>query len=190
MVTVSSVPLPLSFFNEDASNISSLLALILSCFSGSLSTEDYPQELMAQFTAQGRVKLLGNGEVWSVGLGSIDPLPYKLRSVWLHGRKFTFSGPSAKLHSSSHSSSPSSSASSKDRSGNVTGSKPRNVSEESVHVDGDDDSDYSDEESGEDDDLACFRGLVLDLSYRSVLGFRVDTIIDEVLLNEASLPLT
>ncbi|KAK4787859.1 hypothetical protein SAY86_011692 [Trapa natans] len=117
---------------------------------------------MAQFTAQGRGKLLGNGQVRPVGLGSIDPLPFKLRSVRLHGRKLRFSGPFAKIHPSSHSSSPS-----KDRSRNVTGSKPRNVSEESVHVNGDD-SYYSDEEFGEEDDLACFRGLVLDLSYRPV----------------------
>ncbi|KAK4770137.1 hypothetical protein SAY87_030669 [Trapa incisa] len=117
---------------------------------------------MAQFTAQGRGKLLGNGQVRPVGLGSIDPLPFKLRSVRLHGRKLRFSGPFAKIHPSSHSSSPS-----KDRSRNVTSSKPRNVSEESVHVNGDD-SYYSDEEFGEEDDLACFRGLVLDLSYRPV----------------------
>ncbi|XP_031392694.1 uncharacterized protein LOC116204652 [Punica granatum] len=115
---------------------------------------------MAQFTPQGRVKLLCNGGGRSIVLGSKDPLPHRLRrSVGLHGRKHRFAGPSAKLNSSS--------PSSKSRSRNVSGGKPRDVSEERVHVDGDD-SDYDDDELGDDDDLACFRGLVLDLSYRPV----------------------
>lgn len=122
---------------------------------------------MAQFTAQGRVKLLGNGEVRSVGLGSKDPLPRKLRSVSPHGRKLRSSAPSAKLRSSSPSSSLPTSPSSNEGSHNVSGGKPRNEGEEGVHVEGGD-TDYSDDEFGDDDDLACFRGLVLDLSYRSL----------------------
>ncbi|KAA0051262.1 hypothetical protein IC582_008615 [Cucumis melo] len=111
---------------------------------------------MAQFTAHSRVKLLLNGDGLPCGSESKDRFRYKLRSV--RARRFPLSAPSSST----------SSTSALRKSTQHAAEVRVGVRDESV-TGGDDaivgfDYDYE----FESDDLACFRGLVLDISYRPV----------------------
>ncbi|KAH7571730.1 hypothetical protein JRO89_XS04G0126700 [Xanthoceras sorbifolium] len=118
---------------------------------------------MAQFAAQGRLKLLFNGD----GVESRDPFHYKLlghgfgfvvgglRSNRVHKRKFRFIGSKTKVYSSLNNK--------KWSQLNVEGSI--NASGKRIF----DESDEEYDSELEMDDLACFRGLVLDISYRQLL---------------------
>ncbi|KAK3446376.1 uncharacterized protein LOC104442799 isoform X1 [Eucalyptus grandis] len=106
---------------------------------------------MAQFTAQGTMKLLFNGEGRSLRQGSKDPFRFGLGSVHVRKRRLGFFDSSAE-HGSWR------------RNGRAHAKSANKHSEEGVH--GEDDG--YDGEFGLDDELACFRGLVLDLSYRPV----------------------
>ncbi|KAI3413066.1 HNHc domain-containing protein, partial [Psidium guajava] len=111
---------------------------------------------MAQFAAQARVKLLFNGEGWSSS-SALEPKDlffcHNLASAKLrrHGLRFLRSA-SARL--SSHS----------------AAAESRRLRAEfarsSAWADSFDDYDY--DSDTETDDLACFRGLVLDIAYRPV----------------------
>ncbi|KAK7290616.1 hypothetical protein RIF29_05165 [Crotalaria pallida] len=110
---------------------------------------------MAQFTAQGRLKLLFNGEVVSCRLDHKDP--FHCRSVQTNKRKVMFSnGYSAGIYFASHRN--------RNNRCNVGARSGSSVLHE--YDDGDDDDD--DDDVFEDDGLSCFRGLVLDISYRPV----------------------
>ncbi|XP_030453052.2 uncharacterized protein LOC115674707 isoform X2 [Syzygium oleosum] len=100
---------------------------------------------MAQFTAQGTMKLLFNGEGRSFRQGSKDPCRFRLGSVHVRKRRLGFFDSSAE-HGPWR------------RNARAHARSANKHSEEGVH--GEDDE-Y-------DDELACFRGLVLDLSYRPV----------------------
>ncbi|XP_057722901.1 uncharacterized protein LOC130936764 [Arachis stenosperma] len=128
---------------------------------------------MAQFTTHGRLKLLFNGESVSPCLGHKDPFHYKCRSIHTHKRRVRYIGSSARIYhaSSSH----------RGRISRCNAKAPRINGNEVVHeeyYDNDDDEDedeheYSYEDGDvddvfEDDGLSCFRGLVLDISYRPV----------------------
>lgn len=106
---------------------------------------------MAQFTVQGRLKLFLNGEGFSFPLEQKDPFHYKFRSVKSQKRKVRRIG-----FCSSYSSSK---------------ANPCNAEELFTFGNGSVyDEDYSDQDDYEfqNDSLACFRGLVLDISYRSL----------------------
>lgn len=111
--------------------------------------------LMAQITSQGGLNLLFNGDGSSFGVEPRDPFQYKLgsglRSIGVHKRKLI--RPRSGVWSSMNKKK--SSKFSVDASLNVSG---KGISGESEEYD-------SDEEF---DELACFRGLVLDISYRQV----------------------
>ncbi|KAI9121492.1 hypothetical protein K1719_008525 [Acacia pycnantha] len=108
---------------------------------------------MAQFATQGSLKLLFNGEgVVSSLLEHKDPFHYNFRSIQAHRRRLGYIGSSGSIYYSS-----SSSLSSKSNRCNAE-ARPLDCVYES-------DSDDDDLES---DSLACFRGLVLDVSYRPV----------------------
>lgn len=113
---------------------------------------------MAQFTAQGRLKLLFNGDGASFGVETRDPFHYKLgtlRSIQAHRRRLRFLKSTTRVYSSF--------SEKKSKLFNVEASL--NVSDEGIHDEsGEYDSDF------ETDDLACFRGLVLDISYRQVVS--------------------
>ncbi|KAI4350375.1 hypothetical protein L6164_004836 [Bauhinia variegata] len=115
---------------------------------------------MAQFTTQGRLKLLFNGEGVSSRLELKDPFHCKLRSIQSHKRRLRYFGSSGRLH---YSSSLSGQTNRCNAEANLTGSG------EGVY-----DEDDSDLDAFENDDLSCFRGLVLDISYRpvNVVGWR------------------
>ncbi|XP_048332688.2 uncharacterized protein LOC107435306 isoform X2 [Ziziphus jujuba] len=119
---------------------------------------------MAQFTAQGRVKSLFNGEGVSFGLEPKDPFHKMLRSIQPHKRRFSFSR-STRLYSSY-----SSSKLDKHRHTHTDFSSDACLSAGDESVNREDavkaDDFYDDE--FETDNLACFRGLVLDISYRPV----------------------
>lgn len=106
-------------------------------------------EWMAQFTAQGTVKLLFNGDGHSVRQGSNDPSRFSLGSVHIRKRRLRFFDSSAERGSWR-------------RNARAHARSANKRSKEGVH--GEDDE--HDDEFGVDDELACFRGLVLDLSYR------------------------
>ncbi|KDO55069.1 hypothetical protein CISIN_1g023698mg [Citrus sinensis] len=110
---------------------------------------------MAQITSQGGLNLLFNGDGSSFGVEPRDPFQYKLgsglRSIEVHKRKLI--RPRNGVWSSMNKKK--SSKFSVDASLNVSG---KGISGESEEYD-------SDEEF---DELACFRGLVLDISYRPV----------------------
>lgn len=108
---------------------------------------------MAQFTAQGRVKSLFNGEGVSFGLELKDPFHRLLRSVQPHKRRLRFSGSTSRLSSYS---------SSKNKHNHLS------AGDESVNP-GNEVKFHDDDDEFETDELACFRGLVLDISYRSIL---------------------
>ncbi|KAF3441219.1 hypothetical protein FNV43_RR15132 [Rhamnella rubrinervis] len=112
---------------------------------------------MAQFTAQGRVKLLFNGEGVSFGLEPKDPFYKFLRSVQPHKRRLRFSGSTARLYSY---------LSSMNKHNHLTAEARLRAGDESVNRDNE--VKLDDDDEFETDDLACFRGLVLDISYRPV----------------------
>ncbi|XP_015578663.1 uncharacterized protein LOC8276527 isoform X2 [Ricinus communis] len=107
---------------------------------------------MAQFTAQGRLKLLFNSDGIQcklLGNGFVGGCT----SFRVQKGKFRYIGSSTRLHASS--------VSKKSRHFNAEASL--NAEEENDIGESEDyDSEY------ETDDLACFRGLVLDISYRPV----------------------
>lgn len=112
---------------------------------------------MAQLTAQGRVKSLFHGEGVSFGLEPKDPFHKMLRSIRPHKRRLSFSG-SSRLYSSS--------SSKLNKHTGLSSDARLSAGDESVNrEDGVDVADFYDDEF-ETDDLACFRGLVLDISYR------------------------
>ncbi|KAE9586542.1 putative HNH nuclease [Lupinus albus] len=107
---------------------------------------------MAQFTAQGRLKLLFNGGVVSCRLDHKDPFEYKCRSVDKYKRNVRSCGYSSGIYYAS-------SMSMKTNRCNVGSHSISGV------LDAYDDED---DDMFEDDGLSCFRGLVLDISYRPV----------------------
>ncbi|XP_022719264.1 uncharacterized protein LOC111277236 isoform X2 [Durio zibethinus] len=115
---------------------------------------------MAQFTLQGRLKPLFHGD----GVEPKDPFHYKLvsnvfggsgglKSLQVHKGRLRFLGSTARRHHFSYSLK-------KGSKFNAKGSM--NVSDEGIYEEEDYDSEL------ETDELACFRGLVLDISYRPV----------------------
>lgn len=110
---------------------------------------------MAQFTAQGRLKLLFfNGDGLSVDAPpSINPLHLHKRKISLIGSTNT----RVFASSSSSSSSSSKSSSSSNKSKHFGENKSPNVGNY---------EDILNEQAYESDELSCFRGLVLDISYR------------------------
>ncbi|KAK4581496.1 hypothetical protein RGQ29_024932 [Quercus rubra] len=121
---------------------------------------------MAQFITQGRLKLLfSNGEGGSFGLEPKDPFHYnKLRSVQTHLRRLRFLGFTTTRFFFSSSSSYVNNKSS--RTFNLEACL--RVSDSEGVYDDDDDNDFDHNDELERDDLSCFRGLVLDISYRPV----------------------
>ncbi|MED6167788.1 hypothetical protein PIB30_006068 [Stylosanthes scabra] len=126
---------------------------------------------MAQFTTHGRLKLLFNGESVSPRLGHKDPFHYKCRSIQAHRRRLRYIGSSARIYRDS--------SSLRGRTSRCNAKAPHINGNEGVHEEYDDDDDdeheheYSYEDGDvddvfEDDGLSCFRGLVLDISYRPV----------------------
>ncbi|XP_061358300.1 uncharacterized protein LOC133302522 [Gastrolobium bilobum] len=111
---------------------------------------------MAQFTTQGRLKLLFNGEGVSSLLEYKDPFHYKCRSVQTHKRRPRHIGSSARIYYAT-------SLSGKTNRCNAE-ARPT-VSNEGIHDYYDDDND---DDVLEEDGLSCFRGLVLDIAYRPV----------------------
>jgi hypothetical protein len=116
---------------------------------------------MAHFITQGRLKLLFSGDGVSLGLEPKDPFHSKPRSVQTQVRRLRFLGSTTRLFSSS-----SSSSSVNNKSSNFSAEASLNVSDDEGVYDEDDGFVYDDE--FERDDLSDFRGLVLDISYRSV----------------------
>ncbi|XP_004493145.1 uncharacterized protein [Cicer arietinum] len=122
---------------------------------------------MAQFTTQGRLKLLFNGE------NVKDPFHFKCRSIQTHKRRASYKGSSsssssfARIHYASFSY-----LRSKTNCCNAAPRSSEGVRDEYEYVCGydsiDDDDDDEDDDVFEGDGLSCFRGLVLDISYRPV----------------------
>lgn len=121
---------------------------------------------MAQFAAQGRLKLLYNGDGVSFRVEPRDPFGFKLVGIGLGvgGLKS-----SAQVHKKRRVSSVGSSIrvysalkNNKKKSNGLNSEASLYVSDKRICDD--DDDDYDSEE--ENDELACFRGLVLDISYR------------------------
>ncbi|KAG4938218.1 hypothetical protein JHK84_044471 [Glycine max] len=118
---------------------------------------------MAQFTTQGRLKLLFNGEgVSSILEHNKDPFLYnKCRSVQTHKRRTTRCiGSSARIYYVS------SSLSNKTHLCNAEAWLTSGNG--SVHDEYDDDVEDDDDDVFDRDGLSCFRGLVLDIAYRPV----------------------
>ncbi|KAJ7976363.1 HNH endonuclease [Quillaja saponaria] len=117
---------------------------------------------MAQFTTQGRLKLLFNGEGVSFRLDQKDPFYYKLGSIRTHKRRLRYIGSTTRLHSSL--------SSWNNKSTRYNAEARLNVGDEAISDDNE--SDY--DEEFQKDELACFRGLVLDIAYRpvNVVGWR------------------
>ncbi|KAL2320452.1 hypothetical protein Fmac_029421 [Flemingia macrophylla] len=124
---------------------------------------------MAQFTTQGRLKLLFNGEgVFSI-LEHKHPFLYKCRSVQTHKRRTSYIGSSsARIYYGSSMSNKTNCCNAEAHPAAGNGSVH---DEYDVDEDEDDDDDVEDEDE-EDvfdrDGLSCFRGLVLDIAYRPV----------------------
>ncbi|GMY14231.1 HNH endonuclease [Fagus crenata] len=112
---------------------------------------------MAQFVTQGRLKLLFSRDgVSSFGFEPKDPFHYYLRrSVQTHFHTLTFLASTTTLFFST------SSYVNKSTTFNSEARLSVSVSDSETVYDDDDDVDHN-------DDLACFRGLVLDISYRPV----------------------
>ncbi|KAL9284943.1 hypothetical protein ACSQ67_024700 [Phaseolus vulgaris] len=121
---------------------------------------------MAQFTTQGRLKLLFNGEGVSSILEQKDPFLYKCRSVQTNKRRTRCMGSSARIYYASTSSLC-------NKSNRCNAGASSSAGNGSVHDEYDEDED-EDDGYDEDDDvfdrdgLSCFRGLVLDIAYRPV----------------------
>lgn len=119
---------------------------------------------MAQFTTQGRLKLLFNGEGVSSILEQKDPFLYKCRSVQTNKRRTRCMGSSARIYYASTSSLC-------NKSNRCNAGASSSAGNGSVHDEYDEDED-EDDGYDEDDDvfdrdgLSCFRGLVLDIAYR------------------------
>ncbi|KAJ0103389.1 hypothetical protein Patl1_03817 [Pistacia atlantica] len=115
---------------------------------------------MAQFTAQGHLKLLFNGDGASFGVETRDPFHYKfrtLRSIQAHRRRLKFLKSTTIFYSSF--------SEKKSRQFNIVEASI-NVSDAGIHIESEEyDCDF------ETDDLACFRGLVLDISNRIAMIF-------------------
>ncbi|XP_062113507.1 uncharacterized protein LOC133824594 [Humulus lupulus] len=115
---------------------------------------------MAQFTAQGRVKLLFNGgDGVSFGMEPSDPFHFKVRSIQPHKRRLKLSGSTTRLYSSS------SSSSFLNKPTDFSSDDHLNAGDEVAgrgYAEDDDDHEFA------RDELSCFRGLVLDISYRPV----------------------
>ena len=116
---------------------------------------------MAQFATQGSLKLLLNGEGVTSILEHRDPLHYNnFRSIRSCRRRLVCIGSSGRVHYSSFSSS---------MSGKWSRCNAEPRPSDCVY-----EEDDSDDDDFENDNLSCFRGLVLDVSYRSffiVLSF-------------------
>ncbi|KAJ7971872.1 HNH endonuclease, partial [Quillaja saponaria] len=108
---------------------------------------------MAQFTTQGRFKLFFNGEGVPFRLDQKDPFEYKLSSIRTHKRRLRYIGSTTRFRSSL--------SSGNYKSTRYNAEACLNVSDEGI-------SDDNYDEEFEKDDLACFRGLVLDIAYRPV----------------------
>ncbi|KAF7146457.1 hypothetical protein RHSIM_Rhsim04G0087000 [Rhododendron simsii] len=104
---------------------------------------------MAQFTVHGRLKPLLNGD----GMSISGFEPKATSPPGIHKRRFKFHG----------SSSPKLYASSGRKFSRFEAEALRRVRNEEIHDDDDEDTDEL-----ESDELSCFRGLVLDVSYRPV----------------------
>ncbi|XVF57325.1 hypothetical protein PTKIN_Ptkin06aG0196100 [Pterospermum kingtungense] len=115
---------------------------------------------MAQFTPQGRLKLLFHGD----GVEPKDPFHYKLvssvfggsggqKTLQVHKGRLRFIGSTTRR---------SCFPSSLNKGSKFNVKRSLNVSNEGVYEEEDYDSEF------ETDELACFRGLVLDISYRPV----------------------
>ncbi|KAG2686308.1 hypothetical protein I3760_09G001000 [Carya illinoinensis] len=115
---------------------------------------------MAQFITQGRLKLLFSGDGISLRFESRDPFHCKLRSVPAHMHRVGFLSSTSRFFSSSSSSS----SSVNNKLGHFN-ADARLGDDEAVH---DDDGNIHHDDDFERDDLAGFRGLVLDISYRPV----------------------
>ena len=130
---------------------------------------------MAQFTTHGRLKLLFNGESVSSRLDRKDPFHYKCRSVQTHKRRIRYIGSAAGIYHAS-------SSSLRSRTSRCDAEARPIAGNEVVHDECDDDDDNDEDEDEDDDDddvfeeddgLSCFRGLVLDISYRSLLSLNM-----------------
>ncbi|TKY62920.1 endonuclease protein [Spatholobus suberectus] len=113
---------------------------------------------MAQFTTQGRLKLLFTGEGVSSVLEHKDPFLYKCRSVQTHKRRTRCMGSSARIYYASSLSNKTNRCNAEARATSGNGS---------VHDEHDDEED-EDDDVFDRDGLSCFRGLVLDIAYRPV----------------------
>ncbi|KAK7286532.1 hypothetical protein RJT34_21590 [Clitoria ternatea] len=121
---------------------------------------------MAQFTTQGRLKMLFNGEGVSSFLEHKDPFHYKCRSVQTHKRRTRYIGSSRIYYASSMSS----------KTIRCNAEARPSTGNGSLHDEYDDDNEEEEDDDDYDDDygvyegdaLSCFRGLVLDISYRPV----------------------
>ncbi|XP_061355265.1 uncharacterized protein LOC133299797 isoform X2 [Gastrolobium bilobum] len=115
---------------------------------------------MAQFTTQGRLKLLFNGNGVSSRLYQKDPfLLSKCRSIQTHThhrQRLRYIGCYAGIYYSS---------SLRSKTNRCNAEARPTVGNEGVR---DQDDDDNDDDELDDDDLSCFRGLVLDISYRPV----------------------
>lgn len=106
---------------------------------------------MAQFAAQGRLKLLFNSEWVSFGSEPKDPF---VRSVRIRKTKHGFVG-SAGFNSVCRSKKL------------ILRARGRlDAGDKGVYGESESDNDYEYDSEFEGDELACFRGLVLDISYR------------------------
>ncbi|GAU48464.1 hypothetical protein TSUD_324140 [Trifolium subterraneum] len=128
---------------------------------------------MAQFIAQGRLKLLFNGESVSPFLENKDPFHFKCRSLQTHKRRSSYKGSSSFYSSARFRHASSSYLRSKLNCYNAEARPSEGVHDEYEYVFQYDSVDDSDSEDDDDhvfdgDGLACFRGLVLDISYRPV----------------------
>ncbi|QCD97323.1 HNH nuclease [Vigna unguiculata] len=120
---------------------------------------------MAQFTTQGRLKLLFNGEGVSSILEQKDPFLYKCRSVQTSKRRTRCMGSSARIYYASKSSL----CNRSNRCNARTSSTAGNGSVHDEDEDDDEDDDFDEDDDVFDGDgLSCFRGLVLDIAYRPV----------------------
>ncbi|XP_042513735.1 uncharacterized protein LOC122088514 isoform X2 [Macadamia integrifolia] len=106
---------------------------------------------MAQFTVQGGLKLLFHGDRLSFGFEVKDPFHYKLGGLsrFAEGHPIQLLDKNVRLHSSTRV------------------SRSRNRKSTTSNADVPDDV-YDEDGEYERDDLDCFRGLVLDISYRPI----------------------
>lgn len=137
---------------------------------------------MAQFTAQGRLKLFFNGESVSSFLENRDPFQFKCRSVQTHRRGSSYKGSSSYSSAARFHHASSSFLRRKLNCYNAEARPSEGVHDDYEYVlkynsldddDEEDDDDDVDDDVFEGDGLSCFRGLVLDISYRSFLSLNI-----------------